>query len=57
MCPACKLCRGKSKAETEGTANQCLPCIENHPMGTNQSLTLLLLLCYACRQEPNITVL
>jgi hypothetical protein len=26
-------------------------------MGRHQSLTLLLILCCACRQEPNITVL
>jgi hypothetical protein len=25
--------------------------------GKNQSLTLLMILCYACRQEPSITVL
>jgi hypothetical protein len=32
-----------------------LPQIEIHPMGKNQYLTLIL--CYACRQEPSITVL
>jgi hypothetical protein len=28
-----------------------------HPMGKNQSLTLLVILFYACRQEPSTPVL
>jgi hypothetical protein len=51
MGPAYKMCRDKDKAETEGLANQWLAQIETHPMGKNQFLTLLMKLCYACRQE------
>jgi hypothetical protein len=29
----------------------------NSLKGYNQSLTLLIILCYACREEPSITVL
>ena len=53
MCPAYKMCRDKDR---EWAANE--PQIETHPKGKNQSLTLLLMiLCYACRQKPSITVL
>ena len=29
---------------------------ETHPMGKHQSLALLMILCYACREETSITV-
>jgi hypothetical protein len=57
MCPAYKMCRNKDGAETEGMANQWLPQIETHPMGKNQSLTMLMILYYAYTQELSITVL
>lgn len=28
----------------------------NHPKGKHQSLIQLMLFCYACRQDPNITI-
>jgi hypothetical protein len=31
--------------------------LENHPMGKHQSLTLLMILCYAHRQESSMAVL
>ena len=31
--------------------------LEAHPMGQHQSLTLLMMLCYTCRQEPTMAVL
>jgi hypothetical protein len=42
MCPAYKIYRDNDRAETKGMANQWLPQIEIHPMGKNQSLTLLM---------------
>ena len=39
-------------AETEGMVQ-----LETHLMVKHQSLTLLTILCYACRQEPNMNVL
>ena len=44
--------RDKDGAEIEGMANQCLTQLETHPMGKNQPLTLLMILCYAYRQKP-----
>lgn len=38
-------------------ANQWLNQIETHPMIKNQSLILLMILYYACKQDPSITVL
>jgi hypothetical protein len=57
MCPAYKICRDKDKAEAEGVAIQWLPQIETHNMNKNQSLTLLMIPCYACRQEPSIILI
>lgn len=37
--------------------NQWLPQIQTHPMGKNQSLKLLMLLCYVYRQGPSVNVL
>lgn len=34
-----------------------MPQIEPQPVGKNQSLTLLIVLCYACSQEPSINCL
>ena len=31
--------------------------LETHPMGKHQSLTLLMILCYACRQESSVALL
>jgi hypothetical protein len=47
----------KDGIETEGMANQWLTQPETHPINKNQTLTLLMILCYVCRQEPNINVL
>jgi hypothetical protein len=49
--------RDKDRVKIEGMANQCLAQLETHPKGKNQFLTLLMIVCYACRQEPSITVL
>ena len=38
-------------------ANLELAQIEIHPMSKNQSLILLMILCYAHTQDPSITVL
>jgi len=52
-----KKCRDKYGAETGGMANQWVAQVETHAMGKHQSLTPLMILCYAYRQEPSITVL
>jgi hypothetical protein len=44
-------------AETDRMANQQLAQPETHSMGKHQSLTLLMILCYTCRQESNMAVL
>jgi hypothetical protein len=49
--------RDKDRAEREGMTKQWLPQTETYPMGKNQSLTLLMIFCYVCWQEPGITVL
>ena len=56
MCPAYKMCRNTDEAETKRTVNQWLPQLEIHPTRERQPLTLLVILCYACRQESSITV-
>jgi hypothetical protein len=48
--------RDKDGAETEGTTNQWLSQLETYIMWESQPLTLLMILCYACRQEPSMTV-
>jgi hypothetical protein len=55
--PAFKKCRNTDRAETEGMNNHKFVQIETHPMGKNQSLILLMMLCHVCRQEHSITVL
>ena len=50
-------CIGTKMEQTEGMAKQLMFKIKTYPMGKNQFLTLLMILCYACRQEPSITVL
>ena len=42
----------KNGAENEGMAD-----FGSIPIGSHQFLTLLLMLCYACRQEPTMAVL
>jgi hypothetical protein len=49
LCPAYNHCRDKDGAETE-------EAVETHLMGKHQPLTQLMILCYACRQEPSITI-
>jgi hypothetical protein len=44
-------------AETEGMTKQYQVQLETHPMGKHQSLTLSMILCYACRQDPSMAVL
>ena len=56
ICPTYKICRDKDGAEIEGTANHWLAQLETHPMDKHQSLKLLTILCYACRQKPSISV-
>jgi hypothetical protein len=52
ICPAYKMKMDKDGAEIEGMVNQGLAHLETiHPMGDSQPLTLLLVLCYACRQD------
>ena len=55
MCPACKMCRGKDGAESEGVAK--LVNLETHAIRGSPPLTLLMILCYICRQEPSIIVI
>jgi hypothetical protein len=43
--------------ETEVMANQYSVQLESYPMGKRQFHTLLMIFCYACRQEPSIDVL
>ena len=57
MYPAYKMFRDKDRGKMEGIANQQLAQIETHPMGKKQSLTLLILIYYAYKQEPSLTVL
>ena len=38
-------------AETEGMANQQTVQLKTYPMGKHQSITLLMIPCYACRLE------
>jgi hypothetical protein len=57
MCPAYRMCREKRGTEMEGMVNWWLAQLETHPMGRNQSLTLLIILCYVCRQNPGIAIL
>jgi hypothetical protein len=56
MCPTYKMCRNKDRAETQGMANPWVPQLKTHPMGKNQSLTLLMVLCYACREPSKIVL-
>jgi hypothetical protein len=56
MCPLYKIYTHKDRAETGEMANQRLPQIKNHSMSKKQALTLLVILCQACRQESTITV-
>jgi len=44
-------------AVIEAMAKQWLARLETYPMGESQPPILLMMLCYACRQEPSITVL
>ena len=44
-------------AETEGMANQYLAHLETQSMNKPQSMTLLMILCYACRQKSSMAVL
>lgn len=57
MYPAYKKERDKNLTQTKEMAKQCLVQLDMQPMGKNQSLTILMILCYAWRQKPNITVI
>jgi hypothetical protein len=50
------MCRDNEGAETKGTTNQGLPQLGTHPILGSQPSTLLMIFCYACKQEPSITV-
>jgi hypothetical protein len=52
-----KMCSDKDESETKGIASQWLAEIEDNLMGKKQSLMLVMILCYAYRQGPSITVL
>jgi hypothetical protein len=56
MCPAYNIFRDKYKAENEGMANQWVGLVESFPLGKNQSLTLLIVLCCAYRQVLSTTI-
>jgi hypothetical protein len=45
------------RSETKGMANQLQAHFETHPMDRHQSMTLLMMLCCACRQDPSIGAL
>lgn len=53
ICPSCKMYRDKNGTETKGTANQCLPQFETHPVRERADPWLLVMLCSAFRQEHN----
>jgi hypothetical protein len=46
----------KNGAQTEGKAIQNPPHLGIHPIHIHQTLTLLLILRYACRKEPGMAV-
>lgn len=43
-------------AETEGMISQQQAQLDTHPMGKHRSLTVLIKLCYACKQKPSMTI-
>ena len=47
MYPAYKKERDKNLTQTKEMAKQCLVQLDMQPMGKNQSLTILMILCYA----------
>jgi hypothetical protein len=55
--PCLKKCKEKDGSEPEKVTNKYWTQLENHPRSKHQSLTLLIIFCYACRQEPSVTVL
>jgi len=57
ICPACKMCRGKDRAEFSERANQRLAQLETQAMRDSPRLTLLMIFCYTSRQMPSITVI
>ena len=57
VCPSHKKYRDKDVVATEGTAHKLLAQLVVYATGKNQSLTLLKILYYVCREEPSITVL
>jgi hypothetical protein len=56
MCPVYKIFRDKNKSKDRGNGQPMTTQIETHPMGKNQYLTLLMILCYYFRQNTNITI-
>ena len=48
--------RNKSGVETEQMADQQPAQLGIHPMGRHQTLTVLLMLCYAFRQELSMAI-
>jgi hypothetical protein len=58
MCSTFKKYRdNKDGAEMEGMENQGLAQLETHPTDKNQLLRLLMILCYAFRENPGIAIL
>jgi hypothetical protein len=55
--PVWKKYRDQNGTETEGKAMQWPAQIAIHPIGSLQTLTLLLMLCCTCRWEPSMAVL
>jgi hypothetical protein len=57
ICPAYQMCSYRDGTETGERPTNDLPLLGKHLMGENQMLILLMIFCYAGRQEPIITVL
>ena len=51
--PVYKKCRDKVGTVTEGMDNKQLAQLEIHPVGKQQPLTLLMMLCCAYRQQSS----
>jgi len=54
MFPDYKMQRNKNGADTKGMASQWSAQLKTHPISKNQSLTLLMILCHACKQKTSI---
>lgn len=55
--PAYKRCKENERAESKRIANQLLAQLKSCAMRESSPLTLLVILCYTCRQEASIEVI